>query len=392
MASEAAAAAQAPQQMEEKLLRSAEIIEDAPMLDSCPIQWTGLPPEVRNSVLQNLGERDLAEYAMTSRQCRDDAGWSNLSQRRTAVIQCSDRHLSTDSQLFGLGMHPLVGALLKIPTTKSSSHGNSQVFQDRFTCIQLEGASRLPKINNREARPILRSLSLPGVTHLDLSSSPNNTHVTVHYNHHHKAPHVAPSIVRLWTQVLPSLMDLDLSYNLVSTATLADIARNGHALTTLRIVGGCLASSSVTLVDFHKSGSSSSTGAQQPKQETLRFLYLQNCCVAATQQEEDDVFEDEYRPDACPFSHVVGDLERMSLTGCRYYDIKKEKENALQMMQVGNNNNLAESNALRGKPFTQLSLMKIVRKATNLKWFQSDLTELNVAIMKEERPDVTFVR
>ena len=388
MASSSVATAQEPQQIEEALPLSAKIIEDDPMLDSCPIRWAGLPPEVRNSVLQNLGERDLAEYAMASRQCRDDAGWSNLSQRRTAVIQCSERHLNTDSQLFGLGMHPLVGALLKVPTTKSSSHGNSQIFQERFTCIQLEDASRLPKINNREAKPILRSLSLPGVTHLNLSSSPN-AHVKVNTNYH-KPPHVAPSIVRLWTQVLPSLMDLDLSYNLVSTATLADIARNGHALTTLRIVGGCLASSSVTLVDFHKSGSS---GAQQQEQKMLRCLYLQNCRVAATRQEEEDVFGDANRPDACPFSHVVGHLERMSLTGCRYYDIKKEKENALRMVHEDNNNNkVVNCNSARGKPFTQLSLMKIVRMATKLKWFQSDLTECNVAIMKEERPDVIFVR
>ena len=264
-------------------------------------------------------------------------------------------------------MHPLVGALLKIPASR-------RIFQTRFTRIRLEDASRLPKINNREAKPILRSLSLPGVTHLDLSSSPATSTTTT------KPPHIAPSIVRLWTHILPCLADLDLSYNVVGTATLADIARNGHALTTLRVVGGMVASSSVTLIDVAES-------------ESLRCLYLEDCRIAATRREEDDVFLDPDQPTACPFSHVLPNLERISLRGCRYYDMKMEKEHAsLTSSSPPLDPANHHSCVVRGKPFTQLSLIKIVRGAQNLTWFQSDLSEENVAMLKEERPDVTFVR
>ena len=40
----------------------------------------------------------------------------------------------------------------------------------------------------------------------------------------------------------------------------------------------------------------------------------------------------------------------------------------------------------------QESLMKFVRSAGSLKWFRSDLTDENVAILRKERPDVVFCR
>eukprot|EP00533_Pseudo-nitzschia_delicatissima_P000022 CAMPEP_0116106858 /NCGR_PEP_ID=MMETSP0327-20121206/15883_1 /TAXON_ID=44447 /ORGANISM="Pseudo-nitzschia delicatissima, Strain B596" /LENGTH=440 /DNA_ID=CAMNT_0003599545 /DNA_START=108 /DNA_END=1430 /DNA_ORIENTATION=+ len=40
----------------------------------------------------------------------------------------------------------------------------------------------------------------------------------------------------------------------------------------------------------------------------------------------------------------------------------------------------------------QASLMRFVRSAGNLKWFRSDLTDDNIAIMAKERPDVVFCR
>lgn len=350
-------------------------------------QWMNMPPELRNAVLHNLSEMDLAEYAMTSKQCNADSSssWTNLCQRRTAVIQCRGNRLNENGEsisMFGPSMHPLVGALLKIPATRP-------IFQSRFTRIRLEHASRLPKINNREAKPILKSLSLPGVTHLDLSSDPpttTNTSITTAPSNNAKAPHIAPSIVRLWTQILPGLADLDLSYNQVGTATLADIARNAHSLTTLRVVGGILASSSVTLVDFDLRSSEENNGDNS----NLRCLYLEDCRIAATPKEEEDVFQDEGRPEACPLSHILQNLERISLKGCRYYDVKREKEETLLANTSNQNNN--QNNSIRGKPFTQLSLMKIVRQADKLTWFQSDLTDENVELLREEKPNVTFVQ
>eukprot|EP00532_Pseudo-nitzschia_australis_P011683 CAMPEP_0168222856 /NCGR_PEP_ID=MMETSP0140_2-20121125/10938_1 /TAXON_ID=44445 /ORGANISM="Pseudo-nitzschia australis, Strain 10249 10 AB" /LENGTH=462 /DNA_ID=CAMNT_0008152575 /DNA_START=134 /DNA_END=1522 /DNA_ORIENTATION=+ len=40
----------------------------------------------------------------------------------------------------------------------------------------------------------------------------------------------------------------------------------------------------------------------------------------------------------------------------------------------------------------QASLMRFVRLANNLEWFRSDLTDINVAILKKERPNIVFCR
>jgi hypothetical protein len=42
------------------------------------------------------------------------------------------------------------------------------------------------------------------------------------------------------------------------------------------------------------------------------------------------------------------------------------------------------------RTFSQESLMRFVRNAPNLKWFRSDLTAENIAILKEERPNIVF--
>jgi hypothetical protein len=42
-------------------------------------------------------------------------------------------------------------------------------------------------------------------------------------------------------------------------------------------------------------------------------------------------------------------------------------------------------------PVTQEMIVKLVRHTPTLRWLRSDLTEDNVAILQQERPDITFV-
>lgn len=42
-------------------------------------------------------------------------------------------------------------------------------------------------------------------------------------------------------------------------------------------------------------------------------------------------------------------------------------------------------------PVPQEMIMKMVRRNRNLRWLRSHLTEENIAILQQERPDVTFV-
>ena len=50
-----------------------------------------------------------------------------------------------------------------------------------------------------------------------------------------------------------------------------------------------------------------------------------------------------------------------------------------------------DGTSLPREPIPQEMLMKMVRRHPTLRWLQSDLTPENVAILKQERPEITFV-
>lgn len=72
----------------------------------------------------------------------------------------------------------------------------------------------------------------------------------------------------------------------------------------------------------------------------------------------------------CVLWHCLKKLERVSLKDATYYVYGKY---------------------YKTKPFSQLGLMKFVQKAENLRWFRSNLTAKNIAILQAERPEITFV-
>ena len=43
------------------------------------------------------------------------------------------------------------------------------------------------------------------------------------------------------------------------------------------------------------------------------------------------------------------------------------------------------------RPFSQNMLIKLVRHHPTLRWLRSDLTDENIAMLNEERPEVTLV-
>jgi hypothetical protein len=79
------------------------------------------------------------------------------------------------------------------------------------------------------------------------------------------------------------------------------------------------------------------------------------------------------------FYHVRDILERVSIRNAKY--CVSSKFPLLMRMR-----DLSEPKAV-----PQEGLMKFVRHASNLRWFRSDLTPENVAILKAERPEITFV-
>jgi hypothetical protein len=71
------------------------------------------------------------------------------------------------------------------------------------------------------------------------------------------------------------------------------------------------------------------------------------------------------------FHRYVDELERVSLRNAKYYVYGDRVANAKDIPQRG--------------------LIKFVRRATHLRWFRSDLSPENVAMLQRERPHVTFV-
>mmetsp|Transcript_10757 Transcript_10757/g.19491 ORF Transcript_10757/g.19491 Transcript_10757/m.19491 type:complete len:97 (+) Transcript_10757:447-737(+) len=50
-----------------------------------------------------------------------------------------------------------------------------------------------------------------------------------------------------------------------------------------------------------------------------------------------------------------------------------------------------EGNTIHTFPVSQEMLIKMVRNHQTLQWFRSDLSAANVAMLQQERPEITFV-
>lgn len=63
----------------------------------------------------------------------------------------------------------------------------------------------------------------------------------------------------------------------------------------------------------------------------------------------------------------------------------------LQRLSIKNATWCTEENPLEKFRVSQQMLIKMVRNHATLKWLRSDLSAENVAMLRQERPDVTFV-
>ena len=76
------------------------------------------------------------------------------------------------------------------------------------------------------------------------------------------------------------------------------------------------------------------------------------------------------RPSPCIFHRFSKQLERFSIRNATCF---------------------ADDDTKRTIPISQQELIRFVRNAPSLKWFRSDLTLDNIAMLKQERPDIEFV-
>mmetsp|Transcript_16243 Transcript_16243/g.46813 ORF Transcript_16243/g.46813 Transcript_16243/m.46813 type:complete len:167 (-) Transcript_16243:190-690(-) len=104
----------------------------------------------------------------------------------------------------------------------------------------------------------------------------------------------------------------------------------------------------------------------------LRELYLDNCNLVVPNEEIERNDNETYFLDQCNSK-----LECVSLRNASYHTLCRG-------LQLGEET--------ERKEMSQLGLMKFARLTKNLKWFRSDMSPENIAKLRIERPEVTFLK
>ena len=308
-------------------------------------RWESFPRELRISILQFASIQDLATFAMVSRQSREDCRDESLPQMRVAVIACdnSSSFLDVLSMIEQWECFDVFG---------------------RFGGLKLVNHAGLSRVNTNQVRFIIRRLKLTNKTFLDLSLPPGVL------GGRKKDRQVAACVPKNLAKIMPNLREVDLSYVDVTQSALSDLARHCPNLEKIRW-------------DYCNESSAFASGQDLKNCRNLRELYMDNATFyvpvdryrfyifqSDSSQHEQSLFM-ESSDSFCVLWFCKQNLERVSLKKATYFVYGKKKD---------------------VKPFTQLGLMKFVRGAENLRWFRSDLNDESIAILQEERPEITFVR
>jgi hypothetical protein len=296
-----------------------------------------LDDNCRLKVLAYLTWQDLAEAAQTSRAFREDC-------RHPSLTQNADRRMV-------LIVRGRCGAFYR----RLSAMVDSNRFAT-YTKLKVVRAARLEPTPDADAVLIRGGRTLPHVTSLELSFDPSGDTPEL-MRHRKQRPGIEGHLWKTVAEYLPHLAHLTVSHNevaylgpKVASYMCPDLDsltwRNQVASTFL--TGHDLDVSRLRCVDMDGSAFGQVGFCSTGRGITSLF-------------EEDD--------GVCIFHRYVGELERVSLRNVTYYVY--DRRNA--------------------KAIPQRGLIKFVRRAANLRWFRSDLTPENVAMLQAERPDVTFV-
>jgi hypothetical protein len=280
-------------------------------------------------VLGFLELEDVNTFAICSRQCREARSDPSLDQTRTGFLRFTS--LTQILQVYH----------------KAVTNGWINAFTGNRTRLCVSGLSSLQS-NARmaEVKRQSRGLQLTGVTSLDLSFHPDYYSRTV-----------KNTPVKALALILPNLKELNLNYMQ---------ATNG--------VAQAFCKHCPNLKKISWNGSSAEL-----------FLLGQDFMDAAY-------------------------LAELHLDDCRFYNPVREPYGADEQINGNRMNmrmwmfckrlerlsikNARTWNCYMGagaQPLSQCMIINFVRHTPILRWLRSDLTEENVAMLQQERPDVTFV-
>jgi hypothetical protein len=282
-------------------------------------------------ILRFLEAEDLNSFAMCSRRCREARSSPTLDQTRTGTIICVP----------GSSIPRIYNAISRGGWNNELYSGNRTRLRvvdfDEFTC----GFSRMLPPND--------DLFLPGITSLDLSCShPNRFGRILHPRSYCLA------------RVLPNLRELDLSYMFAISSD---------------PIGAFFYNCPLTRLTWNSGNCNLFLDEYGPRiADNLAEIYM-------------DGAEFEYH---CPNFYQQQHFEEEPNNGRRsYYMFMRCK--CLERVSIKNTRFVPFDREHEARPVSQGMIMKFVRHTPTLRWLRSDLTEENVVILQQERPDVTFV-
>jgi hypothetical protein len=294
-----------------------------------------VPKECRLRILGFLNVQDLAEAAFINRLFTEDCRHSSLPQTREVTIYC-DTH-RPPGRYFD-EMHNFIALLKQLYRMNKSGKFA------RFTMLKLVRHQNLDKLSIGVVRSITKGVLLRDVTTLDLSLPPNLPH---------KQANLRATIPKALALLMPNLRDVDMSHTRVSQSALSDFAKK------------CPLLSKIT---WHSQSATSAflSGQDLKTCKNLKEIYMDDSLFYGSEPDHVALLCNEDGP-SCIFCFCHKQLERVSLKNAKLY---------------------CDDEAPKVVP--QSALLKFARCAPNLRWFRSDLTEENIAILQAQRPEVTF--
>ena len=295
-----------------------------------------IPAECNVCILQFLDRDDLANVAQVSHCFNENSLHPSLPQNRTVTLTCV-RRLDKSTGTFSCSPLPLL--------QKLRDKSWSEQYR-RFKKIKMIGHNLLENASYEEACdavPDLRTLIFVEV--LDLSFPSNALQ---------KDKKFRVCVSAILSCIMPGLLEIDLSNANVAESALRHFA------------GQCPALGKITWNNHH--GNTNMSGKALSACKSLKELYMDNSVFTFSIHEHHRL---SVTNDSCIFSRCNTVLERVSLTnaGVRF-TFKPYRFPTLLMFQH--------------------SLIKFVRNSPNLRWFRSNLSPENVAMLRAERPEVTF--
>ena len=164
------------------------------------------------------------------------------------------------------------------------------------------------------------------------------------------------SLPEIISMIVPNLLELNCTNAGSTLSTLWDFSKN------------CVHLEKVTWHNISWKAGISLNGRDM-KRLSIKELYMDDCNFHCTQEmEEFDLID---YPNEYLFCKCCEEIEKISIQNAGYYHLIRRERYTIP----------------------QEGLMKFVRNAPDsLKWFRSDLTQTNIDLLHQERPDIELIR